>query len=90
LAIKLNVRLQGYVNYDSDDRFSLNGQRLVKISSDEYRFEIEQWSKIVAIGSDPANPESWKQYLSDGTIRIFGTTKVGFRHHRVPSDALSY
>jgi hypothetical protein len=65
------------VNYDSEDCFALDGQRLKRIgSTNEYRFEVEQWSKILANGDDLANPTSWMQYLPDGTTRSFGTTIV--------------
>ncbi|KAG8899687.1 hypothetical protein FRB99_006500, partial [Tulasnella sp. 403] len=64
----------GSVNYDEDDRFQLNGQRLVKVSGNEYRYEIEQWSKVVASGSDASNPDYWTEYLPDGSYRIFGGT----------------
>ncbi|CCM06065.1 uncharacterized protein FIBRA_08312 [Fibroporia radiculosa] len=64
----------GFVNYDSNDRFTLNGQRLMKISSNEYRYEVEQWTKVIAVGSDSANPDSWIEYLPDGTVRVYGST----------------
>jgi hypothetical protein len=66
----------GSVNYDANDRYTLNGQRLVKVSEKEYRFEVEQWSKIEAEGTDPANADYWIEYLPDGTIRRYGSTKV--------------
>ncbi|KAL0950270.1 hypothetical protein HGRIS_010250 [Hohenbuehelia grisea] len=65
---------RGAVNYDQNDRFALNGQRLVSIGNNQFRYEIEQWSKIVTTGSDPANPESWTEYLPNGTKRYFGNT----------------
>ncbi|PFH48340.1 hypothetical protein AMATHDRAFT_150088 [Amanita thiersii Skay4041] len=66
---------RGTVKYDANDRFALDGQRLVKIGTkNEYRFEVEQWSRIFALGTDPANPTSWEQHLPDGTIRRFGNT----------------
>ncbi|KAK7452669.1 hypothetical protein VKT23_012067 [Stygiomarasmius scandens] len=64
----------GSVNYDSNDRFTLNGQRLMHISGNEFRYEIEQWSKVVAVGSDLANPESWIEYLPNGNVRLYGST----------------
>lgn len=71
---------KGVVTYGPDDRFALDGQRLMLIGSvpggNEYRYEVEQWSKIVAKGSDPANPESWEEWLPDGTRRLFGDTQV--------------
>ncbi|PFH48390.1 hypothetical protein AMATHDRAFT_5827 [Amanita thiersii Skay4041] len=66
----------GSVNYNNKDCFALDGQRLIKINdtTNEYRFEVEQWSRIYARGNDPANPTSWEQYMPDGTIRYFGNT----------------
>ncbi|KAF9027293.1 hypothetical protein BDZ89DRAFT_1258726 [Hymenopellis radicata] len=72
-ATKAQDGYRGVVNYDKNDRFSLDGQRLVYISGSEYRFEMEQWSKLVASG-DPENPTSWTEYLPDGSTRVFGTT----------------
>jgi hypothetical protein len=66
----------GSINYDSNDRFTLNGQRLMSISGNEYRYEVEQWSKVVAEGVDLANPDSWTEYLPDGTVRRYGSTSV--------------
>lgn len=65
----------GVVNYDENDQFSLDGQRLINTTGNEYRFETEQWSKIIAEGSR-ANPTAWVQYMSDGSIRKFGATDV--------------
>ncbi|KAJ8496002.1 hypothetical protein ONZ45_g12626 [Pleurotus djamor] len=64
----------GSINYDANDRFTMNGQRLINIGTNEYRFEVEQWSKIVAVGSDPANPDSWVEHLSDGSTRTYGAS----------------
>ncbi|CCM02460.1 uncharacterized protein FIBRA_04559 [Fibroporia radiculosa] len=64
----------GSVNYDANDRFTLNGQRLMKISDTEYRYEVDQWAKVVAVGSNAADPDSWIEYLPNGTVRVYGTT----------------
>ena len=40
------------------------------ISGNEYRYEVEQWSKVVAEGVDLVNLDSWTEYLPDGTSRI--------------------
>ena len=45
-------------------------------TGNEYRFEVEQWSKVIAQGSDLANPDSWIQLLPNGTKRRFGATAV--------------
>lgn len=65
---------RGVINYDSKDCFSLNGQRLMSIGNNEYRYELEQWSRIVAEGSDSANPDSWVEYLPNGSKRTYGAS----------------
>ncbi|KAJ8517614.1 hypothetical protein ONZ45_g5227 [Pleurotus djamor] len=65
--------IRGSVNYNSNDRFALDGQRLMSIGNNEYRYELETWSKIVAHG-DSVNPDYWVEYLPDGTQRTFGNT----------------
>lgn len=71
----LTVTRVGVVNYDSNDRFALDGQRLVNVGGNEYRFELEQWSKIIADGPSE-NPSSWTEYKPDGSKRSFGTTQA--------------
>ncbi|KAF4571716.1 hypothetical protein EYR40_008236 [Pleurotus pulmonarius] len=65
---------RGVINYDNKDCFSLNGQRLINIGGNEYRYELEQWSKVIAQGSDPSNPTSWIEYLPNGSCRTYGTS----------------
>ncbi|KAF9064010.1 hypothetical protein BDP27DRAFT_1334218 [Rhodocollybia butyracea] len=72
-ATKDQDGFRGVVNYDKNDRFQLDGQRLILVGENEYRFEIDQRSKIIANG-DPVNPSSWTEYLPDGGKRLFGTT----------------
>jgi hypothetical protein len=48
----------------------------VTISSNEYHYELEQWSKFVPVGADQVNPESWIEHLPDGTKRYYGATAV--------------
>ena len=83
ISLMLNQRVSsgksilGSVNYDGNDRFTLNGQRLMRISPSgiEYRYEIEQWSKVLADG-DVANPRSWTEHLPNGNVRRYGSTTV--------------
>ncbi|KAL0957871.1 hypothetical protein HGRIS_000054 [Hohenbuehelia grisea] len=71
-ATKVQDGRRGIVNFDNQDCFALNGQRLVRIgTTNEYRYEVEQWSKIVAEGPE-ANPTYWTEYLPNGTSRTFG------------------
>jgi hypothetical protein len=71
----------GGVNYDGDDGFCLDGQRLVAISGtygsdgSEYRTEIDSYSKILShgtAGNGPAWFEGTHQIRSDHGIRPYG------------------
>jgi len=78
-------RNQG-VTYTKEDRFCLDGKPLIKVSSGsnyyngggtEYRTEIEEFSKIVAYGSQQnldgtSYPTSFKVYRKDGTVLEYG------------------
>ncbi len=44
---------KGGVNYDANDKFCLDGQRLIDIGNGEYRTKRESWNKIIASGTDP-------------------------------------
>lgn len=68
------------VRFDANDRFCLNGQRLVLISGTyggagaEYRTEIESFAKIVSYGTAGAGPEHFKVWTKGGQIMEFGVT----------------
>ncbi|MDP2030516.1 MAG: SpvB/TcaC N-terminal domain-containing protein [Thiobacillus sp.] len=70
----------GGVNYDANDRYCLDGQRLVAISGTyggngtEYRTEIESYSRIVSYGSQGSGPSYWKVWTKSGQIIEFGNT----------------
>ena len=70
---------KGGVNYDADDRFCLDGQRLIRINKsseepywnpapdahNEYRTEKESWKKIVAFNDNPSQSGVEKCNTSD-------------------------
>lgn len=65
----------GYVSFSSNDRFALDGNRLVLErflgnSRYEYRTKINTYSKIIAEG-DRYNPTSFTVYTKDGLIYEF-------------------
>ncbi len=76
------------VSHSSSDRFCLGGQQLKMMSGStygaagsEYRTEVDQFSKIVAIGSGSKNlvdsgtaPTSWEVWARDGRIYTYGGT----------------
>ena len=70
----------GSVNYDANDRYCLDGQRLVAISGGyggngtEYRTESESYSRIVSYGSQGSGPAWWKVWTQSGQIIEYGNT----------------
>jgi RHS repeat-associated protein len=72
--------VHGGVNYDSGDRFCMEGQRLVAISGTygatgtEYRTEIDGFTKVVSYGSSGSGPAYFKAWTKSGQIIEFGNT----------------
>lgn len=76
--------VQGRVDHDGNDRFCMDGQRLMLVSGaygaagSEYRTEFDQFSKVVANGAAAGNaangPESFTVYTKDGRTLQYGNT----------------
>ena len=73
--------VHGGVNYDSNDRFCLEGQRLVAITSGTYgqdnmvyRTENDGFSKIVSHGTAGSGPAYFEVYTKAGQIMFFGNS----------------
>lgn len=70
----------GSVNYDSNDKFCMEGQRLIGISGtygadgSEYRTEVEGYSRIIAHGSAGSGPAWFEVHTKSGQIMQFGNT----------------
>ncbi|MBW8365838.1 MAG: FG-GAP-like repeat-containing protein [Rhizobium sp.] len=70
----------GGVNYNANDRYCLDGQRLVAVSgtygadATEYRTESESYSRIVSYGSQGSGPAWWKVWTRSGQILEYGNT----------------
>ncbi|WP_296636810.1 SpvB/TcaC N-terminal domain-containing protein, partial [Thiobacillus sp. SCN 63-57] len=70
----------GGVNYNANDRYCLDGQRLVAVSgtygadATEYRTESESYSRIVSYGSQGSGPAWWKVWTKSGQILEYGNT----------------
>jgi RHS repeat-associated protein len=70
----------GAVNYDSNDRFSLDGQRLMVVQgqygADQaiYHTEIESWAKVVSYGQFGSGPDYFVVYTKQGYIMEYGHT----------------
>ncbi|WP_316185376.1 FG-GAP-like repeat-containing protein [Bradyrhizobium sp. SZCCHNRI1003] len=70
----------GGVNYDANDRFCMEGQRLILVGGTygadgaEYRTEIETYSKIISHGSAGNGPAWFEVRTKSGQIMEFGHT----------------
>jgi hypothetical protein len=68
------------VDYSSNDRFCLDGQRLVPVSGTygadgtEYRTYFDEASRIVSYGAAGSGPEKFKVWTKAGEILEFGYT----------------
>jgi hypothetical protein len=72
--------VRGAVNYDANDRFCLDGQRLIATSGTygangtEYRTEVESFSKITSFGTAGNGPAWFEVKTKSGQIMQFGNT----------------
>ena len=70
----------GGVNYDSNDRFCFEGQRLVVISGSygadgaEYRTEIDGFNKVISHGTAGTGPAWFEVHTKSGQTMEFGHT----------------
>jgi hypothetical protein len=70
---------RGGVNYDVNDRFCLDGQRLVAVSGPyggdgtEYRTELESFSKIISYGGTDG-PDRFTVWTKSGQLMEYGHT----------------
>ncbi|MBI2778711.1 MAG: VCBS repeat-containing protein, partial [Gammaproteobacteria bacterium] len=72
----------GTVNFDTNDRFCLDGQRLMVVNGAaygavgaEYRTEIESFARVVSSGGTAGDPQSFTVYTKDGKIIEYGVTE---------------
>jgi hypothetical protein len=71
---------RGSVNFDVNDRFCLDGQRLILVAgtygaaASEYRTEIETFSKITAVGVAGDGPASFLIKTKSGLTQEYGNT----------------
>ncbi|WP_051686524.1 RHS repeat-associated core domain-containing protein [Vibrio pacinii] len=84
----------GGVNFNADDRFCLDGQRLVAISGrdgenlTEYRVENNGYAKVVSFGRAGNGPASFKVWYKDGSVYEYGVTEDS--RVELPSQAHVY
>ncbi|WP_162914389.1 FG-GAP-like repeat-containing protein [Taklimakanibacter lacteus] len=68
------------VDYDANDKYCLNGQRLVPVSGTygadgtEYRTTQDEFSRIVSYGAAGSGPQWFKIWRKSGEIMEFGNT----------------
>lgn len=72
---------KGGINYDENDRFDLDGNRLMNINAADstywysgavYFTEKQSWSKIVANDISGEGPDAFTLYNKDGTVAQYG------------------
>ncbi|MDF0584144.1 FG-GAP-like repeat-containing protein [Bradyrhizobium yuanmingense] len=70
----------GGINYDANDRFCMDGHRLIAISGaygadgTQYRTEIESYSKIISHGAAGSGPAWFEVHTKSGQTMEFGNT----------------
>jgi len=70
----------GGINYDANDRFCLDGQRLVAIGGaygadgTQYRTEVDTFSKVISHGSAGSGPAWFEVHIRSGQVMEFGNT----------------
>ncbi|WP_185829744.1 RHS repeat-associated core domain-containing protein, partial [Vibrio penaeicida] len=78
-----NLRIDGVrgrINFDENDRFCLDGQRLVAVDGEygkdktEYKLRINGFSKIVSYGTQGSGPRYFKIWYKNGEVREYGNT----------------
>lgn len=60
------------INTGDNYKFCLDGQRLVEVSSGEYRTEVESFSRIKRVGGTAAVPGYWTVERKDGSTYTYG------------------
>ncbi|NRB68231.1 MAG: VCBS repeat-containing protein [Vibrio sp.] len=84
----------GGVNFNSDDRYCLDGQRLIAVSGrdgdnlTEYRLETNGYSKIVSFGRAGNGPASFKVWHKDGSVYEYGVSENA--RVELPAQAHAY
>ena len=71
----------GGVRFNGDDRYCLDGKRLIAVSGrdgedlTEYRLENNGYSKIISFGRAGNGPASFKIWYKDGSVYEYGVTQ---------------
>ncbi len=82
----------GSIDFTVNDRFCLDGQRLVKIGSAnggiEYRTEIESYLRVIAYGGRADDPAYFTVWGKDGKVMQYGATVNSHIEAQGRSDAM--
>jgi RHS repeat-associated protein len=85
------------VNFSTTDRFAMDGQRLICLSKgndglpgQEFRTELESFTRVVSLGQSGAGPRSFKAETKSGLTYFFGDTDDSRFIAEGRSDALSW
>ncbi|MEM6815598.1 MAG: SpvB/TcaC N-terminal domain-containing protein [Bacteroidota bacterium] len=82
------------VDFDTQDRFILDGERLMVVNGNygangsEYRTEQNTFRKVVAYGQQGSGPEKFKVWTKDGLIYEYGYTEDSGLEPKGQSSAL--
>ena len=66
--------VKGGVDYSSNDRYCVDGQRLISVGGSEYRTQHESWNKITALGTAGSGPASFIVKTKNGMTMEYGMT----------------
>lgn len=70
--------VKGGISFDANDRFCLDGQRLVAINGayggngTEYRTEIDSFTRIISYGTAGSGPAWFKVWTKSGQVMEYG------------------
>ncbi|MDE0002129.1 MAG: FG-GAP-like repeat-containing protein, partial [Rhodospirillaceae bacterium] len=79
-ATEVNDDYSGGISFDSNDRFCLDGQRLIAVSgtyganNTEYRTEVDRIRKVVSYGTAGSGPQYFKVWNKNGHVTEYGNT----------------
>ncbi|UTW45943.1 VCBS repeat-containing protein [bacterium SCSIO 12696] len=71
------------ITWGPEDRFALDGQRLILVSGtygapdSEYRTEIDSFAQIYARGGSTGHPDYWEVHRKDGSTSFYGDVPTG-------------
>ncbi|WP_086930765.1 Ig-like domain-containing protein [Agarilytica rhodophyticola] len=83
------------IRWNSDDRFCLNGQRLILVDGAyygavgaQYRTEVESFMYITSVGGSDGAPDYFTAIAKDGSLSTYGREANGNNaQQRTPDDA---